>query len=202
MSGAAGDVLLMAAVVLGLNLLPAFAPPTWTVLVFFRLRYDIPAVPLIVVGAASAATGRLLLASAFRHLGSRLPERRRTDLEAVGAALTERRRGRWGVLALFLVSPLPSTQLFEAAGLTPQIRLVPVTLAFFAGRLVTYSLYVGGATLAEDTLSAILAEGVLSPWAIALQLVLLALLVAFVVTPWARILGADPRAQSRRPPRL
>ena len=141
--------------------------------------------------AASAAGGGGGLANVFRRLGHRLPERRRTDLEAVGAVLTEGRRGRWGVLALFLLSPLPSTQLFEAAGLAPQIRLVPVTLAFFAGRLVTYSLYVGGATLAKDTLTDILRQGVTSPWAIALQVVLLALLVAFVVTPWARILGYD-----------
>lgn len=193
MTGTARDVLLMAAVVFGLNVLPAFAPPTWTVLVFFRLKYDIPAAALVVVGAASAACGRFVLASAFRRLGSHLPERRRTDLEAVGTVLTEGRRGRWGVLALFLLSPLPSTQLFEAAGLAPQVRLVPVTLAFFAGRLVTYSLYVGGATLAKDTLTQILREGITSPWAIALQIVLLGLLVAFVVTPWARILGYEPK---------
>lgn len=197
MSGTAQDVLLMAAVVFGLNLLPAFAPPTWTVLVFFRLKYDIPAAALVVVGAASAACGRYVLASVFRRLGTRLPERRRTDLEAIGAALTEGRRG-WGVTTLFLVSPLPSTQLFEAAGLAPQIRLVPVTLAFFCGRLVTYSLYVGGATLAKDTLTQILRDGVTSPWAIALQVLLLGLLVAFVVTPWARILGYEPK-QRREP---
>lgn len=197
MSGTAQDVLLMAAVVFGLNLLPAFAPPTWAVLVFFRLKYDIPAGALVVVGAASAASGRFVLASAFRRLGSHLPERRRTDLEAVGTVLTEGRRGRWGVLALFLLSPLPSTQLFEAAGLAPQVRLVPVTLAFFVGRLVTYSLYVGGATLAKDTLTQILRQGITSPWAIVLQAVLLALLVGFVVTPWARILGYDPERRER-----
>jgi hypothetical protein len=193
----AGEVLLTAAVVFGVNVLPAFAPPTWTVLVFLGLRYDIPGPVLVVVGAASAAAGRFVLASAFRRLGGRLPEGKRRDLEAVGAALTERRSGRWGVLGLFLLSPLPSTQLFEAAGLAPQIRLVPVTLAFFLGRLVTYSIYVGGAALAEDTLRSILDEGITSPAAIALQVVLLALLAAFVLTPWARLLS-----HRRGPPRL
>lgn len=199
----AADVLLMAAVVFGVNVLPAFAPPTWTVLVVFRLTYDIPAVALVVVGAASAAAGRFVLASVFRRLGTRLPERKRTDLAAVGTVLTENRRGRWGLLAVFLFSPLPSTQLFEAAGLTPQIRLVPVTLAFFCGRLVTYSLYVGGATLAEETVRSVLDDGLASPQAIALQVVLLALLAGFLLAPWARLLGGrGGGAQSRRPPTL
>ncbi len=189
MSGTLGHVLLMLVVVFGVNLLPAFGPPTWTVLIVFLLKYDLPAPVLVVGGAAAAACGRFVLASAFRRLGGHLPEHKRTDLEAVGATLTQRRAGRWGVLGLFLLSPLPSTQLFEAAGLTPQVRLVPVTLAFFCGRLVTYSLYVGGARLAERTLRNVIDDGITSPWAIVLQVVLLGLLAAFVLTPWARILG-------------
>jgi hypothetical protein len=35
---------LAVAVVFGINLMPAFGPPTWAVLVFFRFRY--PAFPL------------------------------------------------------------------------------------------------------------------------------------------------------------
>ena len=129
MNGVLGEILLMRAVVFVVNLLPAFAPPTWIVLVYFRLRHDVPLVPLVVGGAAASA------------------------------------------------------------GLTPQIRLVPVTLAFFCGRLVTYTIYVTGATLAKASLTALLDDGVTSPWSVALQVALLALLAAFVFTPWARILA-------------
>lgn len=183
-----GWIGVMLGTVFVVNLMPAFGPPTWTVLVFFRIKYDVPAVPLVLGGAAAAACGRFVLASVFRRIGWRLPEGKRRDLEAVGEALTERRASRWGTFALFLVSPFPSTQLFEAAGLTPQVDLRAVTLAFFLGRLVTYSIYVGGATLAAETVSSVIDEGFRSPWAIALQLFLLALLAAFVLTPWAKIL--------------
>ncbi len=189
MSGVLGEVLLMMGVVFVVNVMPAFAPPTWIVLVYFRLRHDVPLVPLVVGGAAASAGGRFVLATACRHLGLRLPARKREDLQAVGATLTGGRGARWGLLALFTVSPLPSTQLFEAAGLTPQIRLVPVTLAFFCGRLVTYTIYVTGATLAKASLTALLNDGFASPWSIALQVALLALLAAFVFTPWAKILA-------------
>ncbi len=38
--------LVLAGVVFGVNLLPAFGPPTWAVLVFFRLQSDLAAIPL------------------------------------------------------------------------------------------------------------------------------------------------------------
>ena len=40
--------LVVAAVVFAVNLLPAFGPPTWAVLVFFRLHSDVNAVALVV----------------------------------------------------------------------------------------------------------------------------------------------------------
>ena len=44
-------LLAVAGVVLGINLLPAFGPPTWVALVFFRLHEHVALVPLVVVGA-------------------------------------------------------------------------------------------------------------------------------------------------------
>jgi hypothetical protein len=51
----------------GVDLLPAFGPPTWAVLVFFGLQSDMAAVPLVLVGALAAASGRLALANAGRQ---------------------------------------------------------------------------------------------------------------------------------------
>jgi hypothetical protein len=61
-------------VVFALNLLPAFGPPTWAALVFFSLDFNLPAVPLVLGGALAAASGRFVLASAARNLGSLLPD--------------------------------------------------------------------------------------------------------------------------------
>lgn len=184
------DVLLMLGVVFVVNVMPAFGPPTWTVLVFFLLRKDIPEPVLVVGGAAAAACGRYVLALLSRRFGGYLPARKRRDLGAVGERL-DRPRGRFALMAVFVVSPLPSAQLFEAAGLTPNTRLVPLTVAFFFGRLVSYSLYVGGASVAQRSVDKLLDDGIASPGAIALQLGMLALLAGFVLVPWARILGVD-----------
>src|SRR3954453_10218732 len=172
-----GDYAIAFACVFGVNLLPAFGPPTWAVLVFFRLNSDIAAVPLVLGGALAAASGRLVLAHGSRHLQGRLSARRRSSLAAAKDALAGDRRRTFAGLALFALSPLPSAQLFVAAGLL-DVALLPLTAAFFAGRLVSYTLYVGGASLAKDSFGDTLTAAFTSPWGIALQIAMLGALVA------------------------
>ena len=77
------DYVLALACIFGINLLPAFGPPTWAVLVFFRLSSGLALVPLVLGGAVAAACGRLLLAHGARALRGRFsPER----LESLAAA--------------------------------------------------------------------------------------------------------------------
>src|ERR1700731_3817960 len=99
--------LILVGVVFGVNLLPAFGPPTWAVLVFFRLQSNLAAVPLILVGAVAAASGRLLLAYGGGRLRDRLSERRRASLEAAREALAGGRRRSLAGLGLFALSPVP-----------------------------------------------------------------------------------------------
>jgi hypothetical protein len=73
-------LLIVAGVVALVNLLPAFAPPTWAVLVYFRIAYGFPIAVMVVVGTLSAAAGRYGLARAVRTFGSRLPPKRRENL--------------------------------------------------------------------------------------------------------------------------
>jgi membrane protein YqaA with SNARE-associated domain len=166
--------LLLAAAVFGLNLVPAFGPPTWAVLVLFHLNGDYWLPALVLVGAVCAASGRLVLALVTRRLGRRLPERWRTNAEAAGERLAENRGRSLAGLALFAVSPVPSAQLFEAAGLM-SVRLLPLTAAFFAGRTVSYSVYstTADALSETDTGQALLAN-VTSPWGVAVQVAMLA----------------------------
>lgn len=170
-----------ALVVFGVNLIPAFAPPTWAVLVLFRLNSDLPVVPLVVVGAVAAASGRFVLATATRALRRRLSAERTARLESWRQEILKRRAGVIAGLALFAVSPLPSGQLFVGAGLI-DVPLVPCTLAFFSGRIVSYAVYVGGASLVARSYGDVATDALRSPSGIALQLVftLAVALVPFV----------------------
>jgi uncharacterized membrane protein YdjX (TVP38/TMEM64 family) len=189
-----GSYVLTFGCVFAVNLLPAFGPPTWAVLVFFKLRYDLPVVPMVIGGALCAASGRLLLAHASRHLRRRLSAERREHLSAAAGALTGDRRRSAGALGLFALSPIPSAQLFVAAGLL-ELRLLRLTGAFFAGRLVSYAIYVSGAAFARKSLGDVLGDAFASPIGIALQLAMLLGIVALLRIDWASRLAR--RRQTR-----
>jgi len=173
--------------IFGVNLLPAFGPPTWAVLVFFRLHSELPTIPLVLLGAMAAASGRLVLAATTRRFRSHFSAARRENLEAAEDLLVGSRGKALAGLGLFALSPVPSAQLFVAAGLLT-VPLVPLTAAFFAGRLVSYSLYVGAASAAKDTLGSVLGDAFGSPLGIALQVAMLAGLVLLLRVDWADVL--------------
>lgn len=178
------DYLALLAVVFGTNLLPAFGPPTWAVLVFFSLNSGIPAVPLVILGALAAASGRLLLAHGSRHARGRLSQRRRESLDAAQEMLAGSRAKSIAGLGLFALSPVPSAQLFVAAGVMT-VPLLPLTAAFFAGRLVSYSLYVGAASAAAEGLGETFTDAFTSPAGIAAQIAMLVVLVLLLRVDWA-----------------
>ena len=187
-------LLTLFAIVLGVNLIPIFGPPTWAILVLYVLSTDIHPALLIPVAATAAASGRLLLALAFRLLGNRLPEKYRKNLGAAREALEKNRRNAIIALGLFALSPVPSAQLFEAAGLAG-VRLLPFTLAFFLGRIISYSIYVfTAAGLRATSLGDTFREAITSPWGIALQVVMLIGLVFLAKIDWAKWLGKKRRS--------
>ena len=178
--------LVVAGVVFAVNLLPAFGPPTWALLVFFRLHSDVNSVALVVLGAAAAVAGRFVLAVVSRRFGSRMNAKHRARLNEVRTRLVDHRTEAIAGLAVFAVSPLPSGQLFVAAGLL-DVPLIPVTGAFFAGRIVSYSVYVAVATIAQRHLGAVLSQFLGSPLAIALQLLFLGCVTALPLVDWPKL---------------
>jgi membrane protein YqaA with SNARE-associated domain len=193
------DYVLVAAIVFAVNLLPAFGPPTSAILVAVTLNYDLAAVPLILTGAVAAAGGRYLLANGARRIRPRLSVKRLANLAAAEHYITKN-RGRTGVgLALFALSPVPSGQLFTAAGLM-RVPLLPLTAAFFAGRLVSYAIYVTGASAIKHSFGDELIDSLTSPIGIAAQVIALVALVAFLRLDWVHILapGANGEAQDER----
>lgn len=188
------DYLLFMALVLGINLLPAFGPPTWSVIVLFMLSTEAWAPGLVLLGAATAATGRFLLAQATRFLGDRfLTQRARANLGAARQALEARKRNGLIALGLFALSPLPSAQLFEAAGLA-RVRLLPFVLAFFSGRLVSYSLYALAADgLRASSIGDSFRNELTSPLGIGVQVAMILAIVLLMRVDWAKRLGPGPQ---------
>lgn len=177
--------LLLTLVVYGVALLPIFGPPVWIVLVVAKFRWDLNPVLLVGLGAVAATAGRLTLARLSRHLTRWVPRRARENLEAAHDFLNSHEKGILALVAVFIVSPLPSGQLWVAAGLL-RMRLLPLGIAFFIGRTVSYSGYVTAATVAEYELGDVLAKSWGKPWMIAIQVILAVLIVALPLMPWKK----------------
>lgn len=187
-------------IVLGINLLPAFGPPTWSIIIFYGLNTDLPLALIVLTSALAAAIGRLLLAYAFRYLRGYLPIKLKHNLESANELLDNKQRHLVLGLGLFALSPLPSAQLFEAAGLAG-VRLFGFTAAFFVGRLISYSIYAASAKgLRGTNLGDAFANALTSPWGIGLQIVMIALLAVLAQIDWSRFIRKDDIQNSRSQP--
>jgi uncharacterized membrane protein YdjX (TVP38/TMEM64 family) len=186
------DIIALAGVVLFFNLMPAFAPPTWAALVLFSLNTELHPIVIVAVGAIFAGTGRYLLARATGLFRNRISKKSLSNLEAAQTLLTENTSRKLLTIGMFVISPLPSAQLFEAAGLMG-VRLLPLTIAFFSGRIVTYNFYVFGASeLKAHGIGDLITKEFTSVWAILFQVVMMASVVLITRIDWKRFLPTKP----------
>ncbi|MFJ2662732.1 hypothetical protein ACIO14_00125 [Nocardia fluminea] len=195
MSTTVPQLLLVVAVVFTVNLLPAFGPPNALLVVFFGLNWNLDPVPLVIGAAVASGAGRYVVAATTRRARSHLSPRRTANLRAAGDYLTGRRGRRFSTIGVFLLSPLPSAQMFEAAGLMG-LRLVPLTTAHVVGRLVSFSLYIGVAGVAERSLGETLTSSFTTPYGIAVQIGLLVGVVMLARIDWTKYLPVAKPASS------
>lgn len=178
------QLLFFMAVVLLCNLAPAFAPPTWSIIVLFTFNTTLSTWLLVVTGAVMAASGRYGLArytSKFRNL---ISSKTQANLLAGGRYFEKKQK--FTLLALAIISPLPSAQLFEAAGLM-NLPLKKLTAAFFSGRIVTYSIYAASAHKFKETSFAdTFLNNLKSPWGIVVQVLSLAALIGLARIDWSK----------------
>jgi membrane protein YqaA with SNARE-associated domain len=182
------DYLILFAIVFAIHLAPAFTPPTWPVIMLYSLNSHLPMAWLVITAAIAAALGRhvlALLSSVFEHW---FPKKMQRNLDAARELIERRPANRFLALGLFVFAPIPSAQLFEAAGLL-RVRLWPCTAAFFIGRCGYYTLYSFTARqLRESNLMDSFRETLTSPIGIAVQLAVIGLLILLVRTDWSRLL--------------
>ena len=135
---------LLFALIFGLNLVPAFAPPTWMALAFIGFEFhDTSALLLAGTGAVAATLGRLTLAKLSHRLLRRklLSDAHRANIDVIKSRLETRRTLTVGLFLFYAFSPLPSNFLFIAYGLTG-LPLLRVALPFLVGRLASYGFFI------------------------------------------------------------
>lgn len=189
-------------IVLLINLMPAFAPPTWMAMSWVGFNIQESNVLLIAAVAASAATaGRLILAAFSRSVvrGRWLRDADRENIDVVSAWLGKHRKKTAGAFLVYALSPFLSNYLFIAYGLSG-LPLGFVGAAFFAGRMVSYTIWARLGRLASSLVDpeAVLEGQYLGVWFVLSQLALLGLVYVLMKLDW-KLLLEQRKLKWRRP---
>lgn len=184
-------LLLLFLLIFVLNVIPAFAPPTWMVFSFLGFRFpDHMGVALALVGALAATLGRFTLAKGSNLIVRRhfLSDEARQNVDAIKEQLSKRKKLTFGVLLFYAFTPLPSNYLFMAYGLTA-MDLKLITIPFFIGRWMSYSFwtFTAASVARKITLEDTETLSYLSGYFIASQVLLLSSVYIFTRIDWGHL---------------
>jgi membrane protein YqaA with SNARE-associated domain len=191
-------------VVFVLNVVPMFAPPTWTVLSFIAIRFNSNIVLLALVGAVAATLGRLALAKLSTVIIRQkfLSEATKSNIDAVRTRLESSKKLTFSILLFYAFSPFPSNHLFIAYGLTA-LKLRLIAVPFLLGRVVSYSFWAFTASSVAQLLAyeSTTTKSFFSYYFIASQLFGLVTIYLFTKIDWPRVF-AEKRLRWRAKARL
>lgn len=173
------------AFIFAINLVPAFMPSSWMVMAFFYIQFDLPLLPLTLIGALVSGLGRLVLARGSTFVKRRFMRSRAEELDELGAFLEQRHRWLAPTAFLYALTPLPTNTLFVAAGLA-EVRLVWVLAGFWSARMIADTFFVWTTDRVFSSIGDVF-EGAFGSWlAVALQSMSVVSIVLLYRLPWAR----------------
>ena len=175
-------------IIFTLNVIPAFAPPTWMALSWIGFEHPhYNPFGIALFGAVAATAGRMALAKLSRTIIRQrfMSEASRANIEVIREAIDGHRALTAGTFLFFAFSPFASNFLFIAYGLTSApIRLVAIP--FFLGRFVSYSFFVfaGSEVSQRLALNGTEAKNYFGIYFVAAQFLLIGVLYLFTRIDW------------------
>lgn len=183
-----GSYVLLASIVLGLNVIPAFMPPTWTVLAFFVIKYNLNIIPVVILGAIFATLGRVMLTGLsqtfFRRL---LPQKSKENYANVGTYLNQHQHVTIPIVLAYAFLPIPSNHIFIAAGLA-KAKIKLLSASFFVGRLISYTFWVTLTHRISDNLPDLFSMHFAKAGSVIIEIVGLLFLYLLGSVAWKKIL--------------
>jgi len=177
-------------VILVMNVVPAFMPPTWMLLSLVGYYFHISDISLVIfsiMAAIAATAGRSILALLSKKIirNKLLNETAIQNIDALKDGIEKRKVFTAGFFLLFAFSPFPSGQLFLAYGLT-SLKLWIATVPFFIGRAVSYTFWAYSASEVSERLDVLnLQSGsYFSTYFILAQIVAFMMVYLFIKLDW------------------
>lgn len=182
------EYIILASIILGLNIIPAFMPPTWTVLAFFVTKYNLLIIPTVLLGATCATLGRVILANISQRFFSKLfSKNSRENYESIGGYLNTHQKLTIPLVITYAFLPIPSNHVFIAAGLA-KVNIKLLATSFFTGRLISYTFWVTLTQKLADNLEGIFSSYYSKAGTVAVEIGGLVLLYILGRIAWKKIL--------------
>jgi hypothetical protein len=164
--------LILNLVAAGFAMIPLPLFPSWIVVAYLVVEFDLRLWLAIFIGALGTTVGRVILVAVSRVAGHRMLGRWSQDNLDYLHKRIEGAAGDMGIAVLLGASPPPAGVLFILAGLM-RVQLWLVAASVFIGRTIGYWISVGGTSLAAEPLANRLRD-VVGPWSVALAVLIIA----------------------------
>ncbi|HVP23237.1 MAG TPA: hypothetical protein VMS77_04935 [Conexivisphaerales archaeon] len=174
-------------VVLAVNVIPAFMPPTWRVLSLVNQAKPqaFGLVPLALVGCLATTLGRGVLVYMGYAGRDAMSDKRKGSLDGLRGRLESMKGGGFIISFAVALSPLPSNAYFLAIGMM-RYGTAQVYAGFTAGRFLSYLVLMEVLSVAESSFSALFAAQLFSVSLV--DIAGFALTVVFTIIDWPALL--------------
>jgi membrane protein YqaA with SNARE-associated domain len=172
---------------LGVDLIPVVAPPAWTIMAFLLVKYRLNPWGVLAAGVPGSALGRFFFSLYIPKFSDRVVARRKKEeLTYVGKRLDRTLWRTWTFVLVYTLTPLSTTALFTAAGMT-KINPLHVVPPFFVGKFISDAAMIAAGRYAAADVND-LVHGVFSPKAAIMGVVTLVVTAAFLFVDWHSLL--------------
>jgi membrane protein YqaA with SNARE-associated domain len=188
--------LILFLVAAGFAMVPLPLFPSWVVVAYMVVEFDLRLWLAILIGALGTTLGRVVLVAVSRVAGHRMLGRwSQQNLDYLHTKL-ENAAGDLGIAVLLGASPPPAGVLFILAGLM-RVQLWLVAVSVFVGRTIGYWISVGGTSLAAEPLADRL-RSVVGPWSVVLAVAIVAAVLVLALRIDYRALIEDRKFRLHR----
>ncbi len=183
-----GVLIILGILIYGINVIPIFMPPTWTILAFYYINFHPPLLPTVVVGAIAATLGRITLYYISKNnLRGFFSKNSLNNYDALGKFFKKKQKISIPLFLTYAFFPISSNYVYIAAGLA-KVDIKILAASFFIGRLISYSFWVTASHIAAKHIEDIFSSHVSNISVIVFELLGLLLVILIGKINWEKIL--------------
>jgi hypothetical protein len=174
-------------IIILINVVPLFMPPTWTFVSFVYVKYEVNLIVIALLGACSSTFGRFLLLLLSEKFSVIFRGRVKKNLLFIGERAKQSPGRIVLITTLWSIAPISSSYLFFSLGLA-KVKVGWGLLGFFIGRSVSYAVLAFTTKIVYESLSEMFVEAVLDWRKLLTSLFGVVLVALYLLIDWKSLI--------------